>query len=186
MKRYADISRTQTKSSFNPLIDDYSNMKFYLSQPIWSIGNLEKNISWRVFIFICGGFIAYCDEITCKSTFPGKNFLRMPPEVTMKNLVLSKMAKKLGEFNFFEETTKYFSIWTKRNVRPSEVFKPQDMFHQSLNLKWVITQCFKGFLAFSFCRYCNSIVMGSLRKYLRSQFFLGELPWVGILDLISE
>ena len=52
MKRYADISRTQTQSSFNPLIDDYSNMKFYLSRPIWNINNLEKNISCRVFIYL--------------------------------------------------------------------------------------------------------------------------------------
>lgn len=32
MKQFADMSRTSTKDGFNPLLDDYSNMQFYLTR----------------------------------------------------------------------------------------------------------------------------------------------------------
>ncbi|KAH7302780.1 hypothetical protein KP509_23G086700 [Ceratopteris richardii] len=32
MKKYADFSKTQTMDGFNPLLDDYSNMQFFLSK----------------------------------------------------------------------------------------------------------------------------------------------------------
>ncbi|MCO5597832.1 hypothetical protein L7F22_051916 [Adiantum nelumboides] len=32
MRQYADISKTETKDGFNPLLDDYSNMQFFLTR----------------------------------------------------------------------------------------------------------------------------------------------------------
>ncbi|KAI5064689.1 hypothetical protein GOP47_0019384 [Adiantum capillus-veneris] len=34
MRQYADISKTETKDGFNPLLDDYSNMQFFLTRSI--------------------------------------------------------------------------------------------------------------------------------------------------------